>query len=62
MTPFILINVLFSALVVAVIVGGLAYSIVADRRLRVLGHRVSPKATPRSPGVTASPKLSGFNA
>jgi hypothetical protein len=63
MTIVVLINVVFSALVVTGIVGGLAYSIAADRRhLRTLGYRVNWNAAPRSSGVAATPQLSGFNA
>ena len=59
----VLINVVFCALVVAGIVGGLAYTIAADRRhLRILGYRVKSNAATRAPSVAATPQLSGFNA
>lgn len=63
MITVILINVLFSALVVVGLVGGLAYGIVADRRhLRTFDYHVRQKPSPGSPGVAATSQLAGSNA
>jgi hypothetical protein len=60
MITVVLINVVFCALVVAGIVGGLAYSIGSNRRhLRTLGYRVKSNAATGAPSVAATPQLSG---